>query len=1156
MTATNDFTLNGRYQLHEKLGEGGMGVVYRATDRLTGNVVAVKQITSSPADLHLTSTPRTLSSKNLRVALADEFQLLASLRHPHIIHVLDYGFERSAEQKRPYFTMTYLGNSQNILEAAKSLDTEDKVHHLQQLLEALAYLHRRGILHRDLKPENVLIANQIVKVLDFGLSAPANTVQSTGGSYAYAAPEIWEKETITEAADLYAVGVLAYQMFAGEHPFDLNSHRFIDYVLDMAPDLTRLNVDNEIAHVVGKLLAKKPEDRYASADACLAAFGQTIGQTEIPGNIDIRESYLQAATFVGREAELAQLTAALGEANLGNGSAWLVGGESGVGKSRLLKEFRIRALVDGALLIRGQGVDGSGGLPYQLWRNAIRRLALDTNLDDLSASVLATIVPDLGHLLNRHIPPPPVITGQANQQRLYSTIVSLFREQTQLTVLLLEDLHWTIESLIVLQQLNRVVSDLPLLIIGSYRDNEYPTLPNLLPQMNLLKLDRLSNTEIEALSISILGEYGQQNEILGLLQRESEGNTFFLVEVVRALAEEAGQLRQISDMKLPEQLLPQGIQTIVKRRLEQVPAQMQNLLQLAAIIGRTLNMAVLRNFASEPELEHWLTICINTAVIEASEGEWRFTHDKIRQGILAELSKVEKSALHQQVAEAIEKAFPDDADQAANLVYHYHEAGNQEKEAHFALIAGEHALSQFANTVATKFLTQALDLIPKTETAVRYQLLFSRERAYATQGLREEQVRDLATLEKLATTIDENDEIATNNRQAEIAFRQAEYYDLISDFPAAISASQRTIKFAQAAQNESYKAQGYTQWGTILMQQSDYEQATRKLEQALTLAQKANLRQAEAHALYKLGILYLYNTDNVNARIHCRQAMQIYQEIDDRFGEALSYNYIGLSYYSEQEFELAEVELTKYLTISQEIGATEFICRAKHNLGCVSFSLGGYEKAQQLISEAVTISSELGYRRAICLSSAFSGFAFHLAGDNELALKQNQLAYQIVKEIGDPHSEALINLFLGHALKELNQLSEATAAYQRALAYWQTVKQRTNKHIEAMAGLARVSLAQEDKIKAQKYVEKILSHLKHHSLDGIDQPLRIYLTCVQTLIETEDPRATPILKSAHDQLQERTANIHDNEKRQTFVNNIVVHQEIIQLYSNHMNSSL
>ena len=104
-------------------------------------------------------------------------------------------------------------------------------------------------------------------------------------------------------------------------------------------------------------------------------------------------------------------------------------------------------------------------------------------------------------------------------------------------------------------------------------------------------------------------------------------------------------------------------------------------------------MQIMTTIVSESDLEQWLTICINTAVIEAYEHEWRFTHEKIRQGVLAELSDKQRTNLHQQVADAIEAIYPNEPDQAANLVYHYHEAGNQEREAHYAQTAGEHALS-------------------------------------------------------------------------------------------------------------------------------------------------------------------------------------------------------------------------------------------------------------------------------------------------------------------------------------------------------------------------------------------------------------------------------------------------------------------------------
>ncbi|KAB2860075.1 MAG: serine/threonine protein kinase, partial [Anaerolineae bacterium] len=155
--------LGNRYQLHEKLGEGGMGAVYRATDRLTGQAVALKRVLIPTGG----TSPETDSSR-LRLSLAREFQTLASLRHPNVIGVEDYGFDTN---QQPYFTMTLLEKPQTILEVGAKASLDQKIDLLIQLLQAMAYLHRRGILHRDLKPANVLVEDgETVRVLDFGLA--------------------------------------------------------------------------------------------------------------------------------------------------------------------------------------------------------------------------------------------------------------------------------------------------------------------------------------------------------------------------------------------------------------------------------------------------------------------------------------------------------------------------------------------------------------------------------------------------------------------------------------------------------------------------------------------------------------------------------------------------------------------------------------------------------------------------------------------------------------------------------------------------------------------------------------------------------------------------------------------------------------------------
>ncbi|HEX2622358.1 MAG TPA: protein kinase, partial [Phototrophicaceae bacterium] len=135
-----------RYLLLEELGKGGMGIVYRATDRLNGSIVALKHVLTPAEQLQFASTD---ASADYRLALAQEFHTLATLRHPHIISVLDYGFD---EQRQPYFTMDLLENAQSITDYGRGQTVAVQVELLIQTLQALAYLHRRGIIHRDLKP--------------------------------------------------------------------------------------------------------------------------------------------------------------------------------------------------------------------------------------------------------------------------------------------------------------------------------------------------------------------------------------------------------------------------------------------------------------------------------------------------------------------------------------------------------------------------------------------------------------------------------------------------------------------------------------------------------------------------------------------------------------------------------------------------------------------------------------------------------------------------------------------------------------------------------------------------------------------------------------------------------------------------------------------
>jgi predicted ATPase len=503
-----------------------------------------------------------------------------------------------------------------------------------------------------------------------------------------------------------------------------------------------------------------------------------------------RESFLQAARLVGRDKELQQLSDALTMAVDGHGSSWLIAGESGVGKSRFVDELRTLAMTRGALVLRGQGII-EGGSPYHLWRPALRWLTLLTSLDDERLAVLKPLIPDLDALLERALPDAPELSPQAAQSRLLSVIEELFRRQAGPVVLILEDLHWASESLDVLTRLNGIVSGQPLLIIGSFRDDERPELPATLPDMKLLKLDRLNERAIAELSEAMLGESGRQEQVVDLLKRETEGNVFFLVEVVRVLAQDAGNLERIGMVTLPAQMFVGGVQHVIQQRLARLPADALPLLRFAAVMGRQLDLDVLQRVESPMPLEQWLQVCLDAAVLEVLEARWRFAHDKLRDGVLNDLQPEPRRSLHQKVAETLERVYTSQPEQIALLAYHFGRAGDAAKELVYTRRAGELSLRSGAYREAINSLERALELLDSVSPVDKVQqaIHIKRQMAEAHLGLGEyAQARRLyqENLEAARAAADKRATAEALRSVGDVASALAEHADAILHYQEAL----------------------------------------------------------------------------------------------------------------------------------------------------------------------------------------------------------------------------------------------------------------------------------------------------------------------------------------------------------------------------------
>ena len=1001
--------LRERYRLDSELGRGGMGTVYRATDLELQREVAVKVLSA------------TGQRPDARERLIREARAAAALNHPHIVTIHDVGESGGF----PFLVMELIGGPR--LSEVRPTDLTRVVSIAVQICTALEHAHENSIVHRDLKPDNVLLAGTTassnVKLADLGLALPAygERISRAGvivGTAAYMAPEQALGQTIDGRADLYALGVLLYELTTGRVPFTgddpltvVSQHVHAPVV---PPRVLRSDLPRALEAIIVKLLAKDPAQRFASAAETRAALLESLDAPDEPSSSDSASAVaildaLARGRLVGRNEELTEARELWRRAREGRGHAVLLSGEPGAGKTRLAREITIQAAVDGALVLWGGCYEYEAATPYLPFVEAFRRYVREEKNDDKlretfgdAATQIAKLAPEVETRLG---PFPERQTLAPHEERLlfFDAVVQVFSNIARKQSLLFyaDDLHWADRgTLWLLSHLMRQLRDERVLIVGAYRETEldraHPLAKSLVDWnrerlITRIVLRRFNETETGDQLGALLGEH-VSGEFAVAVHRETEGNPFFVEEVLKALIEQGSVRRESGKWHrcdMAQLLIPQSVKEAIGHRLDRVSQNSNEVLRVAAILGKVFTFNELSAAAEQNEdiLLDALDEATNAQLIAAgSDDSFNFTHDKIREVLYEELNPIRRRRLHRHVAEGLERNRGKFCCAVEKLAYHYIQAGDHEQGLKYSKQAAEEAARVFAfdeavaayrrardcaealglteeqleqeeaigkafmmhgdTILAAEHFERALALATDPATRVRLQCEAASSLAVSGDPRGSEYLREaLRVLDPLTNPIDTANAVCTDGRFHHLAGRHKKAIELLLRAGELIApvADGETVSAREGpmiTQIYAYTAGAYQHYGL-------YDEANRWARRAIEFGEKHNILFAQAAGYEYLGENAVHAGNFEAGLEHGRREMEIADRLHSRERRAWAHLYSAQCRRFLGQIKQAEQEFLDGIKVAELIGENRALAIAIPHLAVTQAIQGRYDEALQ-----------------------------------------------------------------------------------------------------------------------------------------------------------------------------------------------------------------
>ncbi|RMH69225.1 MAG: GAF domain-containing protein [Gemmatimonadetes bacterium] len=798
-----DRLFDHRYILDQRLGEGSSGTVFAAWDTQAERHVALKQ----------------LAQRQFSERFRREFSILTRLDHPNILKVHDFGM---TDEGIAYFTMELL--PEGALTPAAFVGQEASVRNLgDQVCQGLAVVHLRRIVHGDIKPENILMSRErIFKLMDFGLSTDFEVLRTSGlaGTLAYMSPERIRGVRNDPRSDLYALGVMLYQLISGEFPFSIatisdciQGHLYQSpQPLTDFPDLWR---------IIERLLQKNPAERYQTAEDVRAVLYHTESGMTAP-------VFCKTGDFVNRSAEQDRLIQFARDQRAGVLS---IGGKKGIGKSRLLREIKFRLQLEGfpVFVVSPK----SGGITLQPLVQAV-----------LQHYPAEDVAPQLVKILPTHPDFAGIAPAETPEDLFYDQVAAYLAHalsELQMIVLADDRDRWDTLSMAIFDQLCEQTQT-PIF----YTEENHTAAD--------IRLRPLARTDLQDLIYFVLGRIDDPNRLLESVLVQSQGNPGQAEEWIHTLIDQRLLVYRQGQWHVHHAELAQfegslDVEALFITRLEQRPADDRQVLNWLAVAHQPVSAQVIADVTGRPlpAIYGILTDLLRDNWVTESEFGYQLARIEYQQALYHHLADV--ATWHARLAAVLEAL---NGDSWEDLAFHFEAAQHYEKAYEYVTKLSKQATRQGLYSLAIQYNQKGLALVQHLEDRQQdaFYLQLEIARLYRLAAKFDEAIDIYRQVHEQAKQMNELKLVADS-----ISDMGTVYLDQ-GDWQTARRYFEEALSYHQQSDNPVGMAVALGNIGATYFNSYQYDPAIESFEQALVYARQSGKERLIALNALNLGSVY------------------------------------------------------------------------------------------------------------------------------------------------------------------------------------------------------------------------------------------------------------------------------------------------------------